>query len=283
MHVPEGYRIPHLNTPRVPEGVDDAKVREHLLEKHGIEIAGGFGPLAGKIFRIGCDGADGERGLRADVSGQVRRGAQGGVSAMRVAVTFGKEIRVGPYEVALREAGIESVRNPASLESLDGLLLTGGSDMNPVHYGQGRLRESESPDDARDALESAWFGRRWRPIFRCSGFVADLQLLNVALRWHARSSICRSTNVHRQCGQRARNRAGIRRRIRIHVAPQTQLAEIIGAGEHEVNSRHHQAVNRSGRGLIVSATASDGVIEAIEKSGAAFAVAVQWHPEDRLQ
>ena len=56
MHVPEGYRIPHLNTPRVPEGVDDAKVRQHLIEKHGIEIAGGFGPLAGKIFRIGLMG-----------------------------------------------------------------------------------------------------------------------------------------------------------------------------------------------------------------------------------
>lgn len=56
MHVAEGNRIPHLNTPRVPEGVDDAKVRKRLLEKYGIEIAGGFGPLAGKIFRVGIMG-----------------------------------------------------------------------------------------------------------------------------------------------------------------------------------------------------------------------------------
>jgi alanine-glyoxylate transaminase / serine-glyoxylate transaminase / serine-pyruvate transaminase len=56
MHVAEGNRIPHLNTPRVPAGVDDANVRKHLLEKYGIEIAGGFGPLAGKIFRIGVMG-----------------------------------------------------------------------------------------------------------------------------------------------------------------------------------------------------------------------------------
>ena len=56
MHVAAGHRIPNVNTPRVPEGVDDAKVRKHLLEKHGIEIAGGFGPLAGKIFRIGLMG-----------------------------------------------------------------------------------------------------------------------------------------------------------------------------------------------------------------------------------
>jgi alanine-glyoxylate transaminase/serine-glyoxylate transaminase/serine-pyruvate transaminase len=56
MHVAEGHRIWNLNTPRVPEGVDEAKVRAYLLEKHGIEIAGGFGPLAGKIFRIGIMG-----------------------------------------------------------------------------------------------------------------------------------------------------------------------------------------------------------------------------------
>jgi alanine-glyoxylate transaminase / serine-glyoxylate transaminase / serine-pyruvate transaminase len=56
MHVPKGHRIPHLNTPLVPQGVDDAKARKHLLEKNGIEIAGGFGPLAGKIFRIGLMG-----------------------------------------------------------------------------------------------------------------------------------------------------------------------------------------------------------------------------------
>jgi alanine-glyoxylate transaminase/serine-glyoxylate transaminase/serine-pyruvate transaminase len=45
-----------LNTPQVPEGVDDGKIRKQLLEKHGIEIAGGFGPLAGKVFRIGLMG-----------------------------------------------------------------------------------------------------------------------------------------------------------------------------------------------------------------------------------
>jgi alanine-glyoxylate transaminase/serine-glyoxylate transaminase/serine-pyruvate transaminase len=56
MHVPEGHRLWTLNTPRVPEGVDDAKVRQHLLEDRGIEISGGFGPLAGKVMRIGLMG-----------------------------------------------------------------------------------------------------------------------------------------------------------------------------------------------------------------------------------
>jgi alanine-glyoxylate transaminase/serine-glyoxylate transaminase/serine-pyruvate transaminase len=56
MLVAEGHRIPNLNTPRVPGGVDEAKVRRVLLERRGIEIAAGFGPLAGKIFRIGLMG-----------------------------------------------------------------------------------------------------------------------------------------------------------------------------------------------------------------------------------
>jgi alanine-glyoxylate transaminase/serine-glyoxylate transaminase/serine-pyruvate transaminase len=56
MHVPEQHRIPTLNTVRVPSGVDEGKVRKRLLEDAGIEIAGGFGPLAGKVFRIGVMG-----------------------------------------------------------------------------------------------------------------------------------------------------------------------------------------------------------------------------------
>ncbi len=56
MHVPEEHRIATLNTVRVPQGVDEAKVRQQLLDGPGIEIAGGFGPLAGKVFRIGVMG-----------------------------------------------------------------------------------------------------------------------------------------------------------------------------------------------------------------------------------
>jgi alanine-glyoxylate transaminase/serine-glyoxylate transaminase/serine-pyruvate transaminase len=54
--VAEGHRLWTLNTPRIPEGVGDAKVRQYLLEKRNMEIAGGFGPLAGKVFRIGTMG-----------------------------------------------------------------------------------------------------------------------------------------------------------------------------------------------------------------------------------
>jgi alanine-glyoxylate transaminase/serine-glyoxylate transaminase/serine-pyruvate transaminase len=56
MYVPEAHRITTLNTVCVPEGVDEGKVRRRLLDEPGIEIAGGFGPLAGKVFRIGIMG-----------------------------------------------------------------------------------------------------------------------------------------------------------------------------------------------------------------------------------
>lgn len=56
MHVKEGHRIWNLNTPRVPAGMGDAKIRKYLLDKYGIEILGGFGQLAGKVFRIGIMG-----------------------------------------------------------------------------------------------------------------------------------------------------------------------------------------------------------------------------------
>jgi alanine-glyoxylate transaminase/serine-glyoxylate transaminase/serine-pyruvate transaminase len=56
MHVPAEHQIATLNTVSVPNGVDEAKVRKRLIDDPGIEIAGGFGPLAGKVFRIGVMG-----------------------------------------------------------------------------------------------------------------------------------------------------------------------------------------------------------------------------------
>ena len=55
------HRLPPLNTVRVPEGVSEAAVRQRLLEEWGIEVAGGFGPLAGEVFRIGVMGAGSTR------------------------------------------------------------------------------------------------------------------------------------------------------------------------------------------------------------------------------
>ncbi len=98
-----------------------------------------------------------------------------------------------------------------------------------------------------------------------------MQLFNV---------VCRGTLIqHLPSSDRHKQKSSVHE---IRVASNTHLAQIIGTGKHEVNSRHHQAVDRLGRGLIVSAVAEDDVIEGIEKPGATFAIGVQWHPEDRI-
>jgi putative glutamine amidotransferase len=202
------------------------------------------------------------------------------MSKLRAGVTFGNSARVGPYERALREAGIEAVGNPASLEGLDGLLLTGGSDVNPKLYGSERAVESEPPDDARDELEMRLLQEAVAADLPVLAICRGMQLFNV---FHGGTLIqhLASVDVHRVKALDAE--PGRHPAVHsIRVTAGTRLAEIIGAGEHEVNSRHHQAVDRLGQGLIASAVAGDGVIEGIEKPGAAFAIGVEWHPEDRI-
>jgi len=204
------------------------------------------------------------------------------VSAMRVAATFGtktSEAKIAPYERALREVGIEPVRNPASLDSLDGLLLSGGADINPALYGQ-TIAGSDEVDDARDELEIRLLREALTADLPVLAICRGLQLFNVAYGGTLVQHLG-STQVHRQKAQNAepgKHPAA----HRVWVGPDTRLAEIIGPGGHDVNSRHHQAIEIKAEGVIVSAISEDGVIEAIEKPGAAFAVAVQWHPEDRV-
>jgi putative glutamine amidotransferase len=189
---------------------------------------------------------------------------------MRAGVTFGNEARLGPYLAALREAGIEAVGNPDSLDSLDGLLLTGGADINPKRYGQERGPETNEPDDDRDELEIRLLREALAADLPVLAICRGLQLFNV---------VCGGTLIqHLPSSDRHKQKS----LHEIRVASNTRLAEIIGAGEHQVNSRHHQAVDRKADMLIESAVAPDGVIEALELPGAAFAVAVQWHPEDRI-
>jgi putative glutamine amidotransferase len=198
---------------------------------------------------------------------------------MRVGVTFGREKRLGPYLFALEEAGMEAARNPESLDSLDGLLLTGGSDINPARYGRTNSG-SDEVDDARDALEMRLLGQALAADLPVLAICRGLQLLNVACGGTLNQHLD-STDVHRQkpgSAEAGKHPAA----HRVVVRPDTLLAKIVGAGALDVNSRHHQAIERMGEGLIGSAVSEDGVIEAIERPDAAFAVAVQWHPEDRV-
>lgn len=201
------------------------------------------------------------------------------MSGRRVALTFGNEIRVGPYEVALREAGIEAVRNPESLDSLDGLVLSGGSDINPALYGRENAG-SDEVNDARDELEMRLLREALAADLPVLAICRGLQMLNVVCGGTLVQHLG-STDVHRQRPQSAEPGKHPSAH-RVWIAPDTRLAGIVGGGGYDVNSRHHQAIESLGDGLAVSAISEDGVIEAIEKPDAAFAVAVQWHPEDRI-
>jgi putative glutamine amidotransferase len=186
-----------------------------------------------------------------------------------------------PYEDALRTAGAEPVliRPGESIpRDISGLLLMGGADINPALYNQTRVRESEMAEDARDELECrliATFVESDRPVLAiCRG----MQILNVQ---HGGSLIqhLETSSKHRPRGLEDKSAAV----HKVHLARGTKLARILGEPEGvEVNSRHHQAVDRVGLGLVVSARdPEDGTIEGVERPDKRFVIAVQWHPENQ--
>ncbi len=193
----------------------------------------------------------------------------------RVAVTFNEPDRVVVYEAALLGVGLEPVRNPESLDGLAGLLLTGGTDVNPALYNESPHPKTQEPDDRRDALEIRLLKEALETDKPVLAICRGLQLFNVV---HG------GTLIQHLDGGGHEKRKDLPVSAENHkaaVEPETKLAEIVGSGEIPVNSRHHQAIGQLGEGLRVSAVSSDDVIEAVERPDKAFAVAVQWHPEDR--
>jgi putative glutamine amidotransferase len=159
-----------------------------------------------------------------------------------------------------------------------GLLLTGGEDVNPALYSAAAHPTTGAPHELRDRTEVALFEaarRRRTPVLAiCRG----IQLANVAMGGTLIQDIPTerpSAVAHDQPDSAA---------LRSHpvsVIPGSRLAEALGATALEVNSYHHQAVDRLAPGLRVSATAPDGIIEGVEtESPDWWMVAVQWHPED---
>jgi putative glutamine amidotransferase len=185
-----------------------------------------------------------------------------------------------PYEEALRDADIEPVliRPGAEIPTdASGLLLMGGTDVNPARYGEARLAETETSDDARDELECALiedFLRRDLPLLAiCRG----IQILNVQ---HGGTLV-----QHLESTERHRVKTADRGlpAHRVDIVPGTRLAAIAGESRTwDVNSRHHQAIGKPGGGLLVSARdPEDRTIEAVERPDKRFVVGVQWHPENQ--
>jgi putative glutamine amidotransferase len=204
----------------------------------------------------------------------------------RIGVTFCGDSKIAPYEFAVAAAGLEPVRLTADgspcLEALDGLLLTGGVDVNPARYGQERGPETDAPDDPRDRMECELLAEALRRRIPVLAICRGLQLMNVhlggTLHQHLDSS---PVHVKRRTPDDLPRQHPAAHSVVVDGG--TRLASIIGSGGHEVNSRHHQAVDRLGRDLKISARSADGVVEGLELGSAPFVVAVQWHPEDRIE
>ena len=162
---------------------------------------------------------------------------------------------------------------------LDGLMLVGGADVDPSHYGETPHNDTVSPGPERDALELALLNSaldRGLPVLAiCRGH----QVLNVArggTLWQDLPTQRPDGLRHRQTGEPHCAGHGIR------VSPGSLLNRIVESEHLETNSFHHQAVRELGHGLQPTAWSADGLVEALEDPTHPFVLGVQWHPEEML-
>ena len=170
----------------------------------------------------------------------------------------------------------DPVRLGAMLGRLDGLLLSGGEDIDPKLYGEERLPLCGTPDPERDAMEAALCRLALERDMPVLAICRGIQVLNVTLGGTLYQ------DVASQYGDAIGHPVYDRPREQVHgvrVLPGTRLSSLIGAERIRVNSRHHQAVKTPGRGLTVCAEAEDGLTEGVEMPGRRFVLGVQWHPE----
>lgn len=174
----------------------------------------------------------------------------------------------------------EGPADPELLQRVDGLVLVGGGDVAPERYGGPWHPTLSGVDPERDEFELELVRLAIDAGLPLLGICRGVQVMNVALGGDLIPHIPDEYGVRvphdRGPGPRALHR--------VRIVPGTRLHRILGVEELYVRSRHHQAVRHPGHGLAVSATAADGVIEALEWTDPAhpFAIGVQWHPEDGL-
>lgn len=193
------------------------------------------------------------------------------------------------YLNAIQQAGGVPVPLPAQLSprswerlapGLDGLLLTGGGDIDPALFGetpQPTLYDVAPIRDTFEATAARWALERHVPLLCvCRG----LQVLNVALGGTLYQDVGTEPGTQLEHSQKGPRDEPTHK---VKVTPGSRLAEVLGADEVEVNSMHHQAVKALGRGLTACAWAPDQIVEGLELPGHdGFLLAVQWHPEELI-
>ncbi|WP_422748238.1 gamma-glutamyl-gamma-aminobutyrate hydrolase family protein [Mycobacterium sp. WMMD1722] len=166
------------------------------------------------------------------------------------------------------------------LDGLDGLILTGGKDVDPARYGQQPHPRTEEPDRVRDAWEFALLTEALRRGLPVLGICRGTQVLNVALGGTLHQHLPEVLgHDHHQRGNAVFATSAVRTRSG------SRLADLIGSSS-DAQCYHHQAIDRVGDGLVVTARDDEGVIEAVELDRAThpehWVLGVQWHPEERL-
>ncbi len=162
------------------------------------------------------------------------------------------------------------------LDGLDGLVITGGKDLDPAAYRQAPHPATDEPGRQRDDWEFALLGAALQRELPVLGICRGAQVLNVALGGTLHQHL---PDVIGHSGHRAGN--AVFTTLPVRTVPGTRLAELVGESV-DAQCYHHQAIADLGEGLIVSAWDADGVVEALELPGDDFVLAVQWHPEESL-
>lgn len=164
-----------------------------------------------------------------------------------------------------------------TLARLDGVLVSGGSfDIDPTHYGEAPIEALGEVKEDRTEFELGLVSLALERDVPLLGVCGGAQAINVACGGTLYQDIASQMPKPLEHQQGARRYQG-GHLVKIHDG--TLLKRIIGRDRLEANTTHHQAVKQLGKGLIVNATAEDGVIEGLESNGHTFILGLQWHPE----
>lgn len=183
--------------------------------------------------------------------------------------------RAGACPVVLPPVPLTAERAKAWLAPFDGLLLTGGADVNPEHYGEAPQPEVYGVDGVLDTFEielgRAALDAGLPMLAVCRG----LQVLNVILGGTLDQHITGRAGLVAH----GEPNGGVGALHEVSIEPGTKLAKALGTDRVAGMSHHHQAVGRLGEGAVPTAWTDDGMVEAFELKDC-WVVAVQWHPEE---
>jgi putative glutamine amidotransferase len=158
------------------------------------------------------------------------------------------------------------------LDMLDGLILAGGSDIDPATYGALPHPEIGTTWPERDRFELALGTRALERDMPVLGVCRGMEMLNV-IQGGTLSQHLDDLSLHRHT-------PGVFSDHGVRLEPGSLAARVVGAERTEVKSAHHQGLDQLGEGVVASGWADDGLVEAIELPDRAFAVGVLWHPEE---